>query len=242
MVIKGVVEYDGTDFFGWQIQKDRRTVQGVLKEALKTLFRDVDFRLIGASRTDAGVHAENQVFSVHFDSDLQLDLNQLKRSLNAILPQDVYVKSLEPAPDDFHARFSAKSKVYRYRILDGKRSPLRSRYVWELPYPLDEKILSQCAELIKGEIDFSFLEMVKEKEDKRVRFYNAYWRREEDEIVFYVEGSHFLYRLVRALVGSMVYSFKKFGNIEFFQNFLEGRERKVIVAPAKGLTLLEVKY
>ncbi|MEO0238977.1 MAG: tRNA pseudouridine(38-40) synthase TruA [candidate division WOR-3 bacterium] len=242
MVIKGVVEYDGTDFFGWQIQKDRRTVQGVLKEALKTLFRDVDFRLIGASRTDAGVHAENQVFSVHFDSDLQLDLNQLKRSLNAILPQDVHVKSLEPAPDDFHARFSAKSKVYRYRILDGKRSPLRSRYVWELPYPLDEKILSQCSELIKGEIDFSFLEMVKEKEDKRVRFYNAYWRREEDEIVFYVEGSHFLYRLVRTLVGSMVYSFKKFCSIEFFQNFLEGRERKVIVAPAKGLTLLEVKY
>jgi tRNA pseudouridine38-40 synthase len=242
MVIKGVVEYDGTDFFGWQIQKDRRTVQGVLKEALKTLLRDIDFRLIGASRTDAGVHAENQVFSVHFDSGLQLDLNQLKRSLNAILPQDVYVKSLEPAPDDFHARFSAKSKVYRYRILDGKRSPLRSRYVWELPYSLDEKILSQCAELIKGEIDFSFLEMVKEKEDKRVRFYNAYWRREEDEIVFYVEGSHFLYRLVRALVGSMVYSFKKFGNIEFFQNFLGGRERKVIVAPAKGLTLLEVKY
>ena len=242
MVIKGIVEYDGTDFYGWQIQKDQRTVQGVLKEALETLLKGIDFRLIGASRTDTGVHAENQVFSLHIQQDLDIELPKFKKALNAILPQDVYVKSLEFVSNDFHARFSAKSKIYRYRILDGKRSPLRSRYVWELPYRLDEAVLSQCAKLIRGEIDFSFLEMVKEKEVKKVWFYDAYWERDKDEMVFYVEGSHFLYRLVRVLVGSMIYSYRKFGNCKFFENFLQGKEKRVIVAPAKGLTLLEVKY
>jgi tRNA pseudouridine38-40 synthase len=242
MVIKGVVEYDGSDFFGWQIQKDKRTVQGVLIETFRSILQDKEFRLIGASRTDAGVHAENQVFSIHLEGSVQMELENLKKAVNSLLPRDVYVKSLEEAQENFHARYSAKSKVYRYRILDGKRSPLRSRYVWELPCRLNVDVLNECAELLKGELDFSFLRMTREKSNRKIKFFDACWERENDELIFTVEGDRFLYKLVRALVGAMVYSCKNFGNRSFFESFLYGKEKKVIVAPAMGLTLVTVKY
>jgi tRNA pseudouridine38-40 synthase len=242
MVIKGIVEYDGTNFFGWQVQKGKRTVQGTLIESLQQILTNKQFRVIGASRTDAGVHAENQVFSLHFEEKVALEMPKLLRALNALLPGDVYVKSLELADDSFHARFKALSKIYKYRILDGKRSPLRSRYVWELPYALDAGVLESCASLLPGEHDFSFLKMTGEKVYRKVKFNSAHWERKDDEIVFIIEGGHFLYKLVRVLVGSMVYGFKKYGDEMFFRNFLEGREGKVIVAPACGLTLVAVNY
>ncbi len=236
------MEYEGTEFHGWQIQKGRRTVQGVLIEAIGQILQSRDFKLVGASRTDSGVHAENQVFSLHLNFDINMDLSQFKKGLNALLPADVYVKNLELTSDDFNARRKAKSKIYRYRILEGKRSPLRSRYVWELPYYLDECLLNDCAKLLRGEIDFSFLHFSKEKQFKKVIFYDAHWKRKDDELHFYVEGSHFLYRLVRLLVGNMVYSVKNFGDASFFERFLKGGEEKLIVAPARGLTLVDVKY
>ncbi|MEO0230187.1 MAG: tRNA pseudouridine(38-40) synthase TruA [candidate division WOR-3 bacterium] len=243
MVIKGVVEYDGTDFFGWQVQKDKRTVQGTLIEVLKRILNSDNFKLVGASRTDAGVHAENQVFSLHLKEPVRMSLESLKKALNSLLPNDVYVKSLEEAQEDFHARFKARSKIYKYRILDGAKSPLRTRYVWELPFRLDLGVLRQCADLLKGERDFSFLKLTTgEKKNQKVRFFSVSWDRVNDETVFVVEGDRFLYKLVRVLVASMVYSCKNFKSTSFFESFLEGKEEKVLVAPAKGLTLVSVNY
>jgi len=242
MVIKGVVEYDGTDFYGWQIQKDKRTVQGELIKAFSQILNTSDFKLHGASRTDAGVHAENQVFSLHLNGELEMDLENLRRAVNSVLPRDIYIKSLEDAPSHFHARYQAKSKRYRYRIIDGKRSPLRFRYVWEIPYHLDINALQGCAEELRGEKDFHFLKMTHEKVTQRVRFFDAVWLRKDDELIFEVEGDRFLYKLVRALVGAMVFSVKRFGDKSFFVSFLKGEEDKVFMAPAKGLTLVEVKY
>lgn len=242
MVIKGTAEYDGTDLFGWQVQKGKRTAQGLLIESIKKILGNIDFKLIGASRTDAGVHAEEQTFSLHLKDSIPMEVSKLADAMNAVLPEDIYVRSMAVADGNFHARFSAHSKVYRYRILDGRRSPLRSRYVWELPYSLDLEILKACAFLIEREVDFSFLKMTHEKKFRKVQFYSSSWERKDDELVFTIEGGYFLYKLVRVLVGSMVYSVRKYSSEGFFKRFLKGQENRVIVSPAKGLTLVTVRY
>ncbi len=235
MVIKLILEFDGTDFEGWQIQPGRRTVQGVLMDALGKL-TEGDFKLTGASRTDSGVHALNFVASLHLDNaTLKPPVNRLKEALNSILPDDIYVKGVEEMPEDFHARYSARSKVYLYRIVPYP-SPIRRRYTYH--YPVRESIesLNEKARIFLGEHDFTHISARSDREGI-CRIFQSRWERDGDELHYIVEGNRFLYKMVRSMVGLMLrYS------ADEIREILEGAPFNPFMAPGRGLTLVEVRY
>src|SRR5205809_521535 len=150
---KVTIEYDGTAYAGWQRQPDRRTVQAEVELALQRITQRY-VPVIGAGRTDAGVHAWAQVAS--FRSDKGLSLADWQRALNALLPGDITVRSVEPAPEDFHARFSARQKVYEYRILNRTEPSGLDRFrVWHVRRPLNVSAMREGAQLLLGRHDFS---------------------------------------------------------------------------------------
>ncbi len=237
MVIRLIIEYDGGDFYGWQIQPNLRTVQGELLEALRVLFPQGDFKLVGASRTDRGVHAEGQVASLHLNKDV--DLNWLKRSLNGLTGSDIYIKDVVQMPDDFNARYSAKGKLYRYRVLRGK-SPIRRRFVWECPLDIDFSLLKELSDEVVGEHDFSLLSTDERGGICSVK--RAEWVEVEDELHFYIEANRFLHKMVRILVGTMVLVASGKKDVDSFRNLFRGVQSRVLVAPPQGLTLVRVYY
>lgn len=237
------IEYDGTEFFGWQIQRKERTVQGELRRALEILLKTDQFGLVGASRTDAGVHAENQVASLHLDRPIE-DLGRFLRSLNGILPPDVAVKAITPAPSDFHARFSARGKRYRYRIALRKTALMR-RFAWELQgWSPDPTLLEEMARSLIGEQDLRYLALeVDPQGSGKTVIRDAAWRREGDFYLFEIEGIRFFHKTVRILVGLMVRIASGKLPLEVLDRALKLKEKPpMFVAPAKGLTLVEVLY
>jgi len=242
MVIKLLIEYNGKSFFGWQVQPNQRTVQGELRGALSVLLRGKKFQLIGASRTDRGVHAEGQVASVHLNEDLAMDLERFRYSLNGMLPRDIYVHSVEKVSDDFHARYSAKGKIYRYRILGGK-SPIRKDFVWEFPFDYNSNKLRIAAKRLEGEHDFHNLSSSVRKGEGVVNVKRAFWRKRGDEFHFIIEADRFLYKMVRILVGMMMKVASGREKLSVFEDAIEGDLRpRIWVAPPHGLTLVKVLY
>jgi tRNA pseudouridine38-40 synthase len=241
LVFRIDVEYDGTDFYGWQVQSGLRTVQGEMIQSISKIIRS-PFRLIGASRTDAGVHAEGQVASLHLETRTSRKVETLKKALNGLLPRDIYVKSVRRVSPDFHARFSARSKIYRYRVLEG-RSPIRSRYVWEYPRPLDGEILEELSLAIKGTHDFSSLSVKTPAGKGKVNVKRAKWVKKGDEWHFIIEADRFLYKMVRILVGLQVSIASGRTPKEVLLEALEeGKKPRIMMAPPQGLSLVEVKY
>ena len=239
-VYKIELEYDGTDFYGWQVQPGLRTVQGEMIQSISKIVQS-PFKLIGASRTDAGVHAEEQVASLHISDKLRKSKTILK-ALNGLLPEDIYVKSVREVSPEFHARFSARSKIYRYRILEG-RSPLRRRYVWELPYRLDKETLSWLSERTKGTYDFSSLSVKTPKGKGIVNVKKALWIKKGDEWHFIIEADRFPYKMVRTLVGLQVrIACGRAPKEVLLEALVEGKRPKVFTAPPQGLSLIKVNY
>ncbi len=198
------LEYDGTDFAGWAAQPGQRTVEGVLRGALDCVFPRWR-RLAVAGRTDAGVHALGQVAS--FDADgAGPPPERAARALNAELPDDVAVLAAEGAPAGFHARFSARSRSYRYRIWRRSApSPFEHRRSWWVPRPVDEERLAEAAALLVGEHDFRAFTPTETQHDVFVRVISqARWERSGDVLEFAVTADSFLRHMVRTLVGTMV--------------------------------------
>ncbi|MEP7198888.1 MAG: tRNA pseudouridine synthase A, partial [Chloroflexota bacterium] len=149
--IKAVVQYDGTDYYGFQIQAGQPTIQGALEDALAQVTQE-SVRIVGAGRTDSGVHARAQVVS--FRTPWARGLDELQRAWNANLPDAIAIQSLAVAPDDFHARRSAKSRTYRYTIHNGMvRAPLTDRFAWHVPQPLDERVMHAALQTVVGRHD-----------------------------------------------------------------------------------------
>lgn len=242
--IKLLIEYDGTDFFGWQKQPWGRTVQGVLEEAITRILGH-QIRLVGSSRTDRGVHALGQV--ANFKTTSPLPLETMLRAFNAVLPEDVAVKAVEEAPHDFHARFSAKSKVYEYRVLLRPiRSPLERRYSWHVPESLDIDAMAECCQRLIGRLDFSSFRISGSKTKTTVReMYRAeIVLRSPHHLLFVFEANGFLKGMVRSIVGTLVEVGRGKISPEQFVRILEARDRRAagITAPPQGLFLVEVKY
>ncbi|MCU0606759.1 MAG: tRNA pseudouridine(38-40) synthase TruA, partial [Candidatus Edwardsbacteria bacterium] len=162
--IKLVLEYDGTGFSGWQVQPGRRTVQGVLQQALSAMLGG-PVTVHGSGRTDAGVHARGQV--ANFRTDRVLPLAAYTMGLNAELPGDIAVRSAEPVADAFHARFDAKSRLYQYSIIT-ERSPLRERHAWRMTYKVDDSVLRDLAARIVGRRDLRALTCAQAETDNFV--------------------------------------------------------------------------
>lgn len=242
--IKLTIEYDGTAYHGWQIQPGLRTIQGVMGEKIAQITQG-EVSLIGAGRTDAGVHALGQV--ANFTTESTIDLSSLQRGLNSLLPPDIVVRSAEEAEEGFHARFSAKSKVYEYRILNRSHpSAIRRHFAWFIPHELDLISMRRCGKVLIGTHDFSSFRTSGDENRHSVRevLRLEIERRENDLIIVVLEANAFLREMVRSIVGTLVDVGRGKTSPAEFEEILRARDRRRagMTAPAHGLFLIEVKY
>jgi tRNA pseudouridine38-40 synthase len=236
--LKLTIEYDGTPFLGWAAQPGRATVEAALREALGGTYASVA-SLAVAGRTDAGVHALANVVSVDVAGGPPLD--RAAKALNARLPDEIAVVSAEAAPDDFHARFSARARSYRYRIFNRPlASPFeRRRSLW-VPHVLDEPGLAAAAALVEGTHDFrAFTPAVTQHRTFVRTVERADWVRRRDHLDFEITADSFLRHMVRALVGTMLEV-----GLDEFEPLLAGRPRSAAgrTAPPWGLYLVAVRF
>jgi tRNA pseudouridine38-40 synthase len=236
--------YDGTNFSGWAMQPDRRTVQACIEEALSKIAR-INVETIVAGRTDAGVHATGQV--IHVDVPETMGLDDLGYKLNRILDEDVRINKIEIAPPAFHARFSALRRYYEYRILDENKviQPLARLNAASWYRPLDVDVMNHASALLLGTHDYAAFCKFREG-GTTIRTLETYqWRRDrEGYLVADVVADAFCYSMVRNLVGAIVCVADGRKDPEWISTLLENKERvsDSLVFPARGLTLYKVDY
>jgi tRNA pseudouridine38-40 synthase len=238
----GKVEYDGTDFFGFQIQASERTVQGEIERALEAV-AGVKTRVVGAGRTDRGVHARGQVIS--FEVAWRHGLSDLQRALNAVLSADVVLLDLGFAPEGFHPRFSAWRRAYRYTILNRSwPSPLERRTAWHLTQELDVGQMADAGDCLLGTHDFATFGQAPQGENTVRTVFRADWLAGGSRLLFDIEANAFLYRMVRSIVGMLVLVGLGQVSSQEYREMLHSRDRGLIkqVAPAHGLCLMRVDY
>lgn len=239
--VKLVIEYDGTNFVGWQTQANGRSVQEEITKVLDQVLQE-PISLIGAGRTDAGVHARGQVAG--FRTKSTLGLGSLHSALNGILPDDIYVKSVEEAPPGFHARYDAKERLYRYFIVLTP-SAIGRMYHWYVKYDLNVEAMNTIARQVRGDQDFeSFCKYEAEVNHYRCTVTHSEWYQRGDELHYEIRANRFLHGMVRALVGTMVDVGRGYTPVDEFTGILEARDRRKagMAAPPHGLFLEEVVY
>ena len=234
-----VVSYDGTNFAGFQKQKNgERTIQEELEKALKILLKQ-DIVIVASGRTDSGVHAYNQV--CHIECDEIKDFYKFVRSMNGILPSDVKVKDIKPTK--LHARFSAKHKTYLYKMyVSDIDLPLYDNFL-RVPTNIDIQIMKKASDLLIGEHDFAnFCASGSDVQSTIRTIYNIKWKKVGEELHFYITGNGFLYKMVRNIIGLIIELGK--GKIDYnqFNDYAFGDKDKKFTAPAKALYLYGVKY
>ncbi len=240
---KVVLEYDGTHYAGWQRQLNVPTIQATLEDALSAIAQ-TPLTLVGAGRTDAGVHALGQVAS--FRTDRGLSRREWLRALNAYLPGDISALSVEAVPDDFHARYSAKGKLYEYRLLNrSERAPLLRERAWMLYKPLDLAAMTDAAACLVGPRDFTSFETAPtDNKNPHCRLDQLDLRREGDLIVLAFYADRFLKQMVRSMVGTLVEVGQGKRTAGDMRSVLTSRSRAAAgrTAPAHGLYLVRVDY
>jgi tRNA pseudouridine38-40 synthase len=239
--IKITLEYQGTDFCGWQRQPEGRTVQGVLEESLRSLLQEA-VKTIGAGRTDAGVHALGQVANFNTKSDLRL--KEIHRGLNALLPPDVVVRHVRKVPEGFHARYHATSRRYLYRLV-FRPTAVQRHFTWTVQGPLDLVLMRKSTLSLLGIHDFSgFCLGPEERSHCRCTVLSASLKRVREEAHFQIRANRFLHSMVRIIVGRLVEVGRGRLSLDKFLDYLEGGkdQRSISVAPAQGLCLLGVTY
>lgn len=245
MQLKLVVEYEGTAYQGWQLQPGGRTVQAVLEHALTTALR-APVRVRGAGRTDAGVHACGQVAAVRV-SQVPADLDRLRRSLNALTPDDVAVREVTVVDDAFDPRRHARSRLYEYRIWTAPApSPFWRRWTWHHPQPLDVDAMAAAAPALVGEQDcaaFCAADADPVRSTVR-RILRSELVREGPLLVYRIEANAFLKHMVRNVVGTLVEVGRGERPREALATLLAGRDRTKAgaTAPPEGLVLVAVRY
>ena len=234
--------YDGTAYHGWQIQPHSVTVQEELQKALSTLMRK-PMEVVGAGRTDTGVHARKMI--AHFDHDEVLDCPQLVYKLNKLLPRDIAVQHVEPVADDMHARFSAKSRTYHYYVHLDKNPFLRS-YSWQVYGNPDFELMNRAARVLMEYKDFtSFSKVNTDTKTNDCTITEARWDRVgEDQWRFTVTANRFLRNMVRAIVGTLMEVGRGRMTIEQFRSVVEAKDRCRAgdSVPGNALFLVEVLY
>lgn len=237
------VEYDGSAYFGFQRQRnDQPTIQGELEAALRQLSGQT-IRVLGAGRTDTGVHAWGQV--IGFDLVWRHGEETLLRAMNAHLPPDIAIQQVEVAAADFHPRYDAKRRAYEYVIFNSPiRSALHRLRVWQVRFPLQLEPMNEAAACLFGEHDFATFGQPPVGENSVRHVYQAQWQQQGNELVFTIEANAFLYRMVRSVVGTLVEVGQGKRTVAQFQVALHAANRQLAgtTAPAHGLYLLSVTY
>lgn len=242
MRVRAVVAYDGTDYGGFQRQANAPTIQAALETALAQVTRE-RINILAAGRTDAGVHAAGQV--VAFDTAWRHGLGDLQRALNALLPADIAIQEIEEAAPDFHPRYDARSRRYRYTLYNAPmRWPLARRYSLHVAAPLDVVAMQQAAQALVGEHDFAAFGRSPQGGSTVRRVLTAEWCGEPPWLTFDIEANAFLYRMVRSIVGTLLQVGRDRMSVEEFAGVLAScdRSRAGPTAPPHGLCLMEVKY
>jgi tRNA pseudouridine38-40 synthase len=255
MRVRALVAYDGTDYSGFQRQVDVPTIQETLEATLAQVTQEAA-TVWAAGRTDAGVHALGQVIAC--DTSWRHSVEDLQRAMNAVLPLDIAVRDMEVAASDFHPRYDARSRLYRYRIHNGPvRSPIARRYSLHMPYPLDIAVMQRAAQSLVGEHDFATFGQAPKGDFTVRRVFSAVWGEEPCQGVGFggaggpgrfltldIEANAFLYRMVRSVVGTLLDVGQGRMSVDAFEEALascdRGRAGKT-VAP-HGLCLVQVNY
>lgn len=241
------LSYDGTNYHGWQIQPHSNSVQEELQKALTTLLRE-SIEIVGAGRTDTGVHASMMV--AHFDVGATepeaVDCGQLVYKLNKILPRDIAVQKVEPVSDDMHARFSAKSRTYHY-FLHSRKNPFQRHYSWRIPYgELDFQMMNKAARVIMEYEDFtSFSKTNTDVKTNLCKITMAEWHQMEDgQWMFQITANRFLRNMVRAIVGTLVEVGRGKLSIDDVRRIIEAKDRCRAgeSVPGNALFLVDIKY
>lgn len=234
--------YDGFNYSGYQIQPNKRTIEEEFEKVLETLFQS-EIKIYASGRTDAKVHALNQ--TAHFDLDKEVDNDKLKRSLNALLPKDIYVKNIVKVSDDFHARYSAKKKEYIYKINIGEYNPIEKDYVFQYNKDLNIKNMKKALKILKGKHNFKSFAKVREFDENFIRtIFKAKLEVKDNIIIISFIGDGFLRYMVRNMVGLLIEVGSNKKNISDVKRILEAEDRKEsgITASPEGLYLKSVIY
>lgn len=234
--------YDGTAYHGWQIQPHSLSVQEELQKAMSILLRK-PMDVVGAGRTDTGVHARKMV--AHFDYDEEVDCPQLVYKLNKLLPRDIAVQQVEPVAEDMHARFSAKSRTYHYFVHMGKNPFLRS-YSWQVYGNIDFELMNQAASVLMEYKDFtSFSKVNTDTKTNDCTITEAHWDRVgEDQWCFTITANRFLRNMVRAIVGTLMEVGRGRMTIEQLRRVIDAKDRCCAgdSVPGNALFLVQVMY
>ena len=239
--IKLVAEYDGTNFVGWQMQANGRSVQQEMSKVLERILQE-PVNLIGSGRTDAGVHARGQVAS--FRTTSAMSTASMLSALNGLLADDVHVCTVEEMPGEFNARYDAKERVYRYYVAT-RATAIGRHYHWLVTYGLNIVAMNAVASQIVGDHDFeSFCKYDSETRHYRCTVTRSMWSAQEGKLVYEIRANRFLHGMVRALVGTMIDVGRGHTPIASFRDIMAAKDRRRagMAAPAQGLFLEEVLY
>jgi tRNA pseudouridine38-40 synthase len=238
-----VLEYDGTNYHGWQCQPNTKTLQGVVQQSIEKIL-DHPVKIYAAGRTDTGVHAFGQV--VNFLTEKSIGITSIMKGLNSILPGDIRVKDAREVEESFHARYSARSKSYIYCIVTNRyHSPFNVRYAWHIPYAVNARLMNESIKVITGVHDFSSFkkknEIYKGHEREVLR---AGVKRRGEFIYIFIEATGFLRYMVRNIVGTLVMVGEGKISKEEFAAILQSRDRVNAgpTAPPQGLFLRRIRY
>lgn len=242
--IKLTVEYDGTNYSGWQVQRLKvKTVQGEIEKTLQKILRE-KIKIIGSGRTDSGVHSLGQ--SANFKTNSNIPLRNLQKALNSLLPKDIAIRKIENVPLDFHSRFAAKAKTYRYLILNRKsRDPFLRNYAYFYPYPLDVKLMHKESRILLGRHNFKAFQASGGKKRDPIRTIRKIKVYKKGGLIYIdTEGGGFLYNMVRNIVGTLIEIGRGKSPPGSLKKILFSGERKLAgpTASAAGLWLVKVSY
>ena len=233
--------YNGTHYHGWQYQPNVASVQETLNKVFSTLLQE-EIDIVGAGRTDTGVHA-SEMYG-HFDTEKEIDLEKLKYKANSFLPKNISVFRIIPVHEDAHARFDATSRTYHYHI-STQKDVFDTELSWYHPFPLDVEAMNHCAKLLLNFTDFQCFS----KSNTDVFTYNckitkAYWRKENNKLIFTITADRFLRNMVRAIVGTLInVGLNKISEADFIAIIeSKNRQKAGFSVPAQGLFLTKITY
>jgi tRNA pseudouridine38-40 synthase len=238
---KLIIQYDGTNYSGWQIQKNSESIQQKITESVEVLLK-LKINLIGSGRTDSGVHALGQ--TANFRTETDIDIYKFKHSLNSILPADIVVSAMEEVDSEFHSRYDATKRTYLY-LISQNRSPFYKNYSYFYPRKIDLEKLNSLSNLFIGEKDFtSFSKKNAEIENKNCLVHKSFWYKKGELILFAIQANRYLHGMVRTITGTLLNAQEQTEPENFIREIFnsQNREEAFESVPSKGLFLYKVEY